>query len=245
MGSEKKSPRSARVTAIGVLGVVLAGLGAAITMASHEPSSQIARLSTVDAAPFRIPAEPIADAAPSRIAAEPIADAAPPQLAAKPTAQAAASPSAAKPTAKKAPAARPQAKATITASASPIPVTSVSAMPVTRPAEAETEAAPKASSVEAAASPVAPEATPVTITGCLERDDEKFRLKDTTGADAPKSRSWKKGFLKRGMAPIEVVDAANRLSLSSHVGQRVSVTGVLVNREMTLRSLQRVSAPCD
>ncbi len=85
----------------------------------------------------------------------------------------------------------------------------------------------------------------MTITGCLERDDETFRLKDTTGADAPKSRSWKRGFLKKGMASIEVVDAANRLSLSNHVGQRVSVTGLLVNREMTLRSLQRVAASCD
>jgi hypothetical protein len=126
-----------------------------------------------------------------------------------------------------------------------MPVTSVSAIPITRPAEAETAAAPKASSVESASRPVAPEATPVTITGCLERDDETFRLKDTSGTDAPKSRSWKKGFLKRGMAPIEVIDAANRLSLSKHVGQRVSVTGLLVDREMTLRSLQRVAASCD
>ncbi len=73
MDSKKKSPRSARVTAIGVLGVVLAGLGAAITMASHESSSQIARLPTVDAAPSQIAAELTADAAPSQIAAEPTA----------------------------------------------------------------------------------------------------------------------------------------------------------------------------
>ena len=116
-------------------------------------------------------------------------------------------------------------------------------MPVTGPAEAA--APPKASAVESESTTVAPEATPVTITGCLERDDATFRLKDTTGADAPKSRSWKKGFLKKGMASIEVVDAANRLSLSNHVGQRVSVTGLLVDREMTLRSLQRVAASCD
>jgi hypothetical protein len=225
MGSKKKSPRSARVTAIGVLGLVLAGLGAAIMMASHESSSQIARLPTVDAAPSRIAAEPFADAAPSRIAAEPIADAAPAQIAAKPTA-------------KKLPAARPQpkARATVTASA-------VSAMPVTRPAEAA--AAPKASSVESASRHDSPEATPVTITGCLERSDTTFRLTETTGTEAPKSRSWKRGFLKKGMAPVGVVDAGNRLNLSSHVGQRVSVTGLLVDREMTLRSLQRVAAFCD
>jgi hypothetical protein len=85
----------------------------------------------------------------------------------------------------------------------------------------------------------------VTITGCLERSDTTYRLTETTGMDAPKSRSWKRGFLKKGMTPVEVVDAANRLNLSNHVGQRVSVTGLLVDREMTLRSLQRVAASCD
>jgi len=85
---------------------------------------------------------------------------------------------------------------------------------------------------------------PVTITGCLERDDETFRLKDTAGADAPKSRSWKSGFLKKGSASIEVVDASKRLKLPDHVGQRVSVTGVLVNREMQVRSMQRVATSC-
>jgi hypothetical protein len=89
-----------------------------------------------------------------------------------------------------------------------------------------------------------PKSAPVTITGCLERNDETFRLKDTAGADAPKSRSWKSGFLKKGSAPIEVVDAAHRLKLPDHVGQRVSVTGKLVDREMQVRSLQRVAASC-
>jgi hypothetical protein len=128
-------------------------------------------------------------------------------------------------------------------------------MPATRVAAAVPKAPPvewkasavelKVPAVESVSRTVAPEATPVTITGCLERDDATFRLKDTTGTDAPKSRSWKRGFLKKGMAPIEVVDAANRLNLSNHVGQRVSVTGLLVDREMTLRSLQRVAASCD
>jgi hypothetical protein len=90
-------------------------------------------------------------------------------------------------------------------------------------------------------------ATPaaVTVTGCLERHDETFRLKDTTGLDAPKSRSWRSGFLKKGSASIEVVDAANRLKLTDHIGQRVSVTGVLVDREIRLRSLQRVKTSCN
>jgi hypothetical protein len=84
----------------------------------------------------------------------------------------------------------------------------------------------------------------VTITGCLERDDETFRLKNAEGAEAPKSRSWKTGFLKKSSASIEVVDAAKRLKLTNYVGQRVSVTGVLVEREMQARTLRRVSNSC-
>lgn len=89
-----------------------------------------------------------------------------------------------------------------------------------------------------------PKSAPVTITGCLERADETFRLKDTAGADAPKSRSWKSGFLKKGLASIEIVDTAHKLKLPDHVGQRISVTGRLVDREMQVRSLQRVAASC-
>ena len=89
-----------------------------------------------------------------------------------------------------------------------------------------------------------PKSSPVTITGCLELANETFRLQDTTGVNAPKTRSWKSGFLKKASRSIEVVDASRRLKLPSHVGQRVSVTGVLVDREMQGRSLQRVAASC-
>ena len=85
---------------------------------------------------------------------------------------------------------------------------------------------------------------PVTIAGCLERDDETFRLKDTSGADAPRSRSWKSAFLKKGSASVDVVDASNRLKLTNHVGQRVSVTGTLSEGEMQIRSLRRIAASC-
>ena len=85
---------------------------------------------------------------------------------------------------------------------------------------------------------------PVTIAGCLERDDETFRLKDTSGADAPRSRSWKSAFLKKGATPVDVVDASKRLKLTNHVGQRVSVTGTLNDGEMQIRSLRRIAASC-
>ena len=110
-------------------------------------------------------------------------------------------------------------------------------------ARASKQAIDNASKAELMQAPAAT-STLVTITGCLERGDSTFRLKDTTGADAPKSRSWKSGFLKSGSASIQVVDAGDRLNLSNHVGQRVSLTGTLVDREMKARSLQSISASC-
>lgn len=98
--------------------------------------------------------------------------------------------------------------------------------------------------VELAAQNQVAKPAPVTISGCLERDDETFRLKNTSGADAPRSRSWKSAFLKKGSAPVEVVDASNRLKLTNHVGQRVSVTGTMTDGEMQIRSLRRIAASC-
>jgi hypothetical protein len=87
--------------------------------------------------------------------------------------------------------------------------------------------------------------SPVTITGCLEAEQYAFVLKNTAGEDAPKARSWKSGFLKKGAAPIEVVDPSQKLKLATHAGKRVSVTGVLVGREMQVRSLHRVAPSCN
>jgi hypothetical protein len=87
-----------------------------------------------------------------------------------------------------------------------------------------------------------PREEPVTITGCLEQKDEVFRLKNTAGDDAPKARSWKSGFLRKNAATVSVVDSHRRLRLPAHVGERVSVTGVMMNREMQARTLQRVGS---
>jgi hypothetical protein len=122
----------------------------------------------------------------------------------------------------------------------------------TVPAAAPVAATPRRPDVSAAdvgaestARTASTTAAAVTITGCLELDDETFRLKNTMGEDAPKARSWKSGFLKKSPTSIEVVDASHRLKLPAHVGQRVSVTGVLVGREMQVRSMQRVAASCN
>jgi hypothetical protein len=105
-------------------------------------------------------------------------------------------------------------------------------------------AVPAAGESDSAMNDAARKFAAVTITGCLERDANSFRLRDTAGEGAPKSRSWKSAFLKKGSSPVAVVDASNRAKLPTHVGQRVSVTGTLVDREMQVRSLQRVAASC-
>jgi len=87
--------------------------------------------------------------------------------------------------------------------------------------------------------------TAVTITGCLEQSHDGFRLKDTSGADAPKSRNWKTGFLTKHPRTIAIVDSGNRLKLGSHVGERVSVTGTLLDKEMQGKSLKSVTSSCD
>ncbi len=99
-------------------------------------------------------------------------------------------------------------------------------------------AAPAAAPANVAATEAALEV--VTITGCLQHDDGEFLFKDTVGVNAPKSRSWKSGFLKKRAASVEIVDSANRLRLPTHVGQKVSITGIMLDREMRARSVQRV-----
>jgi ABC-type uncharacterized transport system auxiliary subunit len=87
-------------------------------------------------------------------------------------------------------------------------------------------------------------AAPVTITGCLEQDDDVFKLKNTDGLDAPTSRSWKSGFLKKRPATITVLDASHKWKLEKHIGERISVTGSIIDREMQVRSLSRVTSSC-
>lgn len=84
-----------------------------------------------------------------------------------------------------------------------------------------------------------------TISGCLGSDGDTFRLKDASGADVPKSRSWKSGFLKKRSVGIVLVDAGRTLHLATYVGQRVAATGSLVDRELRARSVRRLASSCD
>jgi hypothetical protein len=88
---------------------------------------------------------------------------------------------------------------------------------------------------------------PVTITGCLEVsvNQDEFRLTDTEGVDAPKSRSWRTGFLKKRSAPVALVDAPDRLALQTHVGRRVSATGLLTSHDLKVSALRVVGPSCN
>jgi hypothetical protein len=112
-------------------------------------------------------------------------------------------------------------------------------------ARANASADPDASSAAESVAVAGQESPIVTLTGCLEQDDHGFRLKDTEGLSAPKSRSWKSGFLRKKSSKVEVVDASNRLRLKNHVGHRVRVTGMLYEREMLANSVKRVAASCN
>jgi hypothetical protein len=103
--------------------------------------------------------------------------------------------------------------------------TEIVAPPTVPPADAEASAA-------------------TTITGCLMFDDGNYRLKDVAGEAAPKSRSWKSGFLRKRSTTIDVFDAAHSLGMANYVGKRVEATGTLSEREMQVRSLQRVADSC-
>jgi len=82
------------------------------------------------------------------------------------------------------------------------------------------------------------------IEGCLIQDANQFQLKNTSGEDAPKGRSWKSGFLHRSAKTVDVVDQSHRLNLARHVGERVTITGLLDDRELQGTALKRVAESC-
>ena len=85
----------------------------------------------------------------------------------------------------------------------------------------------------------------VTITGCLNIDQQTFTLEDVSGSEVPKSRSWRFGFFKKKRASnIDVIDAGNSLRLQNHVGERVAATGTLEDGKLRARSLRTVSCSC-
>ena len=104
---------------------------------------------------------------------------------------------------------------------------------------------PRAEIAPVDAQPAGPAASidTVTISGCLDFDGKSAWLKDASGAEAVRTRSWRSGFLKKRSPRIALVDGPT--SAEAYAGRRVSVTGVLVDREMHVSSLKPMADDCD
>jgi hypothetical protein len=87
----------------------------------------------------------------------------------------------------------------------------------------------------------------VTIAGCLEEsiDDARFRLSDTEGAAAPKSRGWRSGFLKKRPASVELIEPPDVGMLRKLVGRRVAAAGILADRKLRVSSISPLGTTCD
>ena len=115
----------------------------------------------------------------------------------------------------------------------------------TEPADREREVATLPVPAPATPVPATPSVDQVTITGCLEASGDRFRLTDTEGSTAPKSRSWRTGFLKKRTASVDLVGAHDVAALHKQVGQRVAVSGVQVERELRMTSVRVVAPSCN
>ena len=137
---------------------------------------------------------------------------------------------------------------TSSSSSSSKPAARTVATPVAHAGTGNATAASAAPAPALAATSIATvEPAPVTITGCLEVsvNADEFRLTDTQGFDAPKSRSWKSGFIKKHSAPVMLVDLADSHAAQAQVGKRVAVTGHLASNQLSVGSLRVVSPSCD
>jgi hypothetical protein len=87
----------------------------------------------------------------------------------------------------------------------------------------------------------------VTLTGCLEASasEDQFRLTGAEGGDAPRSRSWRTGFLKKRPTTVTLVAPPDPRALQTQVGQRVAATGLLTNRELRVTSVRAIGARCN
>jgi len=92
--------------------------------------------------------------------------------------------------------------------------------------------------------PVAPGS--VRVTGCLESSgNDRFQLTDTEGTDAPRSRSWRSGFLRKRSSSVALVTPPDPETLRTQVGQRIAATGQLTSRELRVTSVEVLGARCD
>lgn len=119
--------------------------------------------------------------------------------------------------------------------AASIPAAKLAVTPAPAPAST-----PIAAESSASVTTVVSNDASVTISGCLEMtpDGSEFRLTDTEGVDAPKSRGWRSGFLQKRNTPVALLPDSNSAGLRNYVGHRVSATGLLAKGTLTMRSFQ-------
>jgi hypothetical protein len=136
------------------------------------------------------------------------------------------------------PAKKPVAAAT--KSSAPIANTPVANVPAREAAAASPERGPSVSTQNFGTGSV-------TLTGCLEMsvNRDEFRLSDTDGVDAPRSRNWRTAFLTKRPMPVALVEAPDPYGLQIQVGKRVAATGVLTDRELKVSSVRVVASTCD
>jgi hypothetical protein len=110
-----------------------------------------------------------------------------------------------------------------------------------QPKAAPAKAAPRTAPAKAAVTQVEA-AGSVTMTGCLEADGRSFMLTDIEGAEAPKGRSWKTGFVTKTSKDMELIGT---VKLGDYIGRRVSVVGVADGESrLTTRSIKQLAASC-
>ena len=138
--------------------------------------------------------------------------------------------------------ASPTANAPRAVNALPVPA-AVNAKATSQPKETIKVPAPPSALAEAHPVAAAAPVDTVTISGCLDFDGKSAWLKDASGVDAPRTRSWRSGFLKKRSSRIALVDGPT--SAEAYDGRLVSVTGVLVDREMRVSSLKPIAGDCE
>jgi hypothetical protein len=228
MEEKKRSAGSRKAVLVATLGLAC-GAAAVMLVAARRP------MASGDMASLNVPSPEVGDstAAPASVTTETAASPSAAPLAAAPAPKV----SAAKKPMAKAPVSAPGAAAVKPSLEEPVAKAPTHEAIAAMPAAREEAPRPAAAEIQTAS---------VTINGCLEREGNVFRLKNVDGEDAPKSRSWRSGFLRKGKSKIDIVDATNnRLKLTDHVGHRVTITGMLEDREMQARAITRVAPYCE
>jgi hypothetical protein len=74
----------------------------------------------------------------------------------------------------------------------------------------------------------------VTVSGCVRSAERNtFLLTKVEGADAPRARGWKTGYLLKRPSNVGLVSGTSAVRLRDHVGRRISVTGTLERTDRT------------